>query len=1133
MHNDYNRKTSTLMAWVNIITQLLFPLAGAFTPSIVAAKEKQQDTPRDSLMAQPAVPYTLKSGETVNVVARRHGLTVSQLKRINQFRTFSRPFSALQTGTEIDVPDKNVRSKTSLLFKSASTDPEQQVAKTASQVGNMLNAEDTASAAQRQIRSLAVATANKEVQDWLNGFGTTRVQGNLDDRGRLEGSQFDMLLPLYNTKDRMFFTQLGLRRLDSRTTANIGLGQRHFMQSWMLGYNTFLDHDMTRNHTRMGVGLEYVRDYLKLGANGYLRLSGWHNSPDLDDYSERPANGFDVRADAYLPPLPQLGGRLMYEQYYGDEVALFGLDKRQKNPGALTAGISYTPFPLVTVGIDRKQGSSGQGETLFNVSMNYAFGTPWKAQINSDAVAVKRSLQGLRNSLVERNNQIVLEYQKQETIRLTLASRITGTSKQSRPLGVNITTKYGLKNIVWDDVALLAGGGKVLGSYGNYTVMLPDYQRTGNNTYILAAVAYDNKGNASNRDETQVTVLPGAISLADSHFVAPQGVKPDADGRTTTTLTLTLKDDNGNPLTKQAEGITLTASSLTGNGTDPHIAGAVEVSPGVYEIVVTSGTKIGTMTLTPAFNGTHLPPAAVTFVPTPVLSGSTHSIPVGSLPADGTTTTTITLALKDVNGNPLTGHQGEITFVTNPLSGSGTHPQIAAVVEVSPGIYEAIITAGTNTGTLTVTPWISGVSMDSKQINLIAVVSPGSSTTTAANGTLEANGTASTTLTLTLKDVNGQPLIGHAGHITLAPSTLAGNGTDPQLTTVTEVSPGVYTAVIIAGTKMGPLTITPTIFGAYLTSTVVNFTAVISGATSTVGIASANLPANGVSTTILTLTLKDINGQPLSGQLSHILLSPSVLAGNGTDPQLTTVTEVGPGIYEAVVTAGTKTGPWTVISSVNDVPLDSVTVSFTPEVSPSSSTSSAANANLPADGNTTTTLTFTLLDNSGSPLVGQVGHLSLSTSALAGSGIDPQLGEIVEISPGVYTAVLTAGTKTGHITVTPAINGANLTPVAVNFAPVVAPAGSTYSLATGTLPADGTATTTLTLTLKDINGNPLSGQQNAITLVSTALNGSGSTPQLGAVTEVSPGVYEAVVTSGTQTGIMAITPWVGGTPLVT
>ncbi len=129
----------------------------------------------------------------------------------------------------------------------------------------------------------------------------------------------------------------------------------------MTGVNLFFDHDLTRYHSRLGLGGEYWRDYLKLGANGYLRLTGWRDAPELDnDYEARPANGWDVRAEGYLPAYPQLGAKLMYEQYYGDEVALFGRDHRQKDPHAFTAGLSYTPVPLVSLSAEQRQGKGAR-----------------------------------------------------------------------------------------------------------------------------------------------------------------------------------------------------------------------------------------------------------------------------------------------------------------------------------------------------------------------------------------------------------------------------------------------------------------------------------------------------------------------------------------------------------------------------------------------------------------------------------------------------------------------------------------------------------------------------------------------------------------------------------------------------
>lgn len=61
----------------------------------------------------------------------------------------------------------------------------------------------------------------------------------------------------------------------------------------MLGANIFLDYDLSRDHARAGFGGEYWRDFLKLSANAYVGLTGWKTSPDVEDYEERPASGWD------------------------------------------------------------------------------------------------------------------------------------------------------------------------------------------------------------------------------------------------------------------------------------------------------------------------------------------------------------------------------------------------------------------------------------------------------------------------------------------------------------------------------------------------------------------------------------------------------------------------------------------------------------------------------------------------------------------------------------------------------------------------------------------------------------------------------------------------------------------------
>lgn len=89
-----------------------------------------------------------------------------------------------------------------------------------------------------------------------------------------------------------------------------------------MGGNIFYDYDFTRGHRRLGLGGEAWTDYLKFSGNYYHPLSDWKDSEDFDFYEERPARSWDIRAEAQLPSYPQLGGKVVFEQYYGDEVAL-------------------------------------------------------------------------------------------------------------------------------------------------------------------------------------------------------------------------------------------------------------------------------------------------------------------------------------------------------------------------------------------------------------------------------------------------------------------------------------------------------------------------------------------------------------------------------------------------------------------------------------------------------------------------------------------------------------------------------------------------------------------------------------------------------------------------------------------
>lgn len=98
----------------------------------------------------------------------------------------------------------------------------------------------------------------------------------------------------------------------------------------------------------------------------------------------------------------------MFEQYYGDDVALFSKNELQRNPRAIEIGLSHTPFPLLTWGVAHKQGESGHSDTSFNLELTYRLGESLDQQLSADAVALSRTMVRSRFDLVDRNNNIVL-----------------------------------------------------------------------------------------------------------------------------------------------------------------------------------------------------------------------------------------------------------------------------------------------------------------------------------------------------------------------------------------------------------------------------------------------------------------------------------------------------------------------------------------------------------------------------------------------------------------------------------------------------------------------------------------------------------------------------------------------------
>ncbi|SFC94630.1 inverse autotransporter beta domain-containing protein [Pragia fontium] len=416
---------------------------------------------------------------------------------------------------------------------------EQTIAQISSQFGSAMSAGNANEAAKSVLLNQASGVASENVESWLHQFGTAQISLQTDSDFSLKNSSADVLFPLYNSTENVLFAQLGVRDNDGRFTSNIGLGHRYFTASWMVGYNAFYDASWNNTNQRYGVGIEAWRDYLKLSANFYRGMSGWHQSRQHQDYDERPADGWDIRSETYLSAYPQLGAKFAYEQYYGDSVALFSHDDKQKNPHTFTVGVNYTPVPLITAGVDIKNGKNGVNNTQFNLELNYRLGETLTKQLDLQAVSIQRSLMGSRLDLVNRNNNIVMDYRKQELITLAFPTHIRGDENTQYTFIPRVKSKYGVERIELNDTALVRMGGKVVSNQqGAITLQLPPHTEI---PVQLSGVAVDRHGNKSNLANVLITTLATQNKLA---LIANRN-QVNADGQERVVYTLSVTDSQG------------------------------------------------------------------------------------------------------------------------------------------------------------------------------------------------------------------------------------------------------------------------------------------------------------------------------------------------------------------------------------------------------------------------------------------------------------------------------------------------------------------------------------------------------------------------------------------------------------
>lgn len=382
----------------------------------------------------------------------------------------------------------------------------------------------------------------------------------------------------------------------------------------------------------------------------------------------------------------------MYKHYYGDNVATGRFNERHRNPVAMSAGISYTPVPLINMGFDYNSGTNDLREVRYNLGIIWRLGESLEKQLDSEKVGGLHQIAGSKLDLVNRNNTIVLDYREQKKLTLKLPGEVRGNEYAIHNITPVINSRHSVKTLEVDDAQLIAAGGKIISSSPKgITFQMPSWER--GQGVSLSAVAVDSKGG---RSEQAVTRLWPASTAHILSLVSDKTTVIN-DGKDAATLTLHVNDVNGQPLVN--EDIAL----ITDGGTLSSSGGKTDVK-GDFRTQITS-TDAGTFHVTAIDGDYKITHQGINFIDT--LSGIINVSKSTAL-ADNNDSIQLTVTLNDARNKPVSGR----TIHWTTTHGTLNNPEVTTGAD---GTASVRLTSG-EPGLATVTASAGDVSWESSAL---------------------------------------------------------------------------------------------------------------------------------------------------------------------------------------------------------------------------------------------------------------------------------------------------------------------------------------------------------------------------------------------------------------------------------
>lgn len=461
--------------------------------------------------------------------------------------------------------------------------------------------------------------------------------------------------------------------------------------------------------------------------------------------------------------------------------------------------------------------------------------------------------------------------------------------------GITVTAKDTFGNVIPGlAVALAATGG------GNALVQpaLTDVNGVASGT--LSSTAAGAKvvsalvGGTGVTQTATVMVLPGEVSVTQSTVVATPGSIAASAGANPATITVTARDEQGNPIPNV--NVVLNATGTSNTLTQP--AGPTGAN-GVATGTLTS-TLTGARILSATIDGTGVTQTDTVTVTPGIPNSTAFLVQPTSMTVGTTMAPAVQVEIRDQFGNRVTTANNGVVLTFGTNAGGGTLTGGAGSATNGLATFSGLSINQVGTG-YTLKASVGGLpDVVSTTFNVTSgVVSAAQSTVVASPASITA-GAGSSTITVTARDAGGFAVVG-------ATVTLAASGTGNTVTQPSAPANGSGVATgSLSSTAAGNKTVTATANGITITQKpVVAVTAgPVSASVSTVSASPASIVA-GSGTSTITVTVTDAFGNPVSG--SNVVLAATGSGNTLTQPSGSTGSNgVASGALASTAT-GTKT----------------------------------------------------------------------------------------------------------------------------------------------------------------------------------------------------------------------------------